>query len=291
MTTDLDDDAASPLVPRRPVIGVTGPDRGGGASWEFTRLALWLAGAHAARVTPSHPRPIDGMQGLVIGGGADVDPSLYGQAEPQVFPKHRPIDEPALLYAMDLAILPLTFAARKLSGRFAFSTVRRDAARDAMEMRLIDEAVRRRLPVLGICRGEQLLNVYFGGSLYQDVSGFYCEDPETRSILPRKRVIVAEDTKLRDLLGPHPRRVNALHRQAIHRLGAGLRVAARDRNGIVQAIEHESLPFLLGVQWHPEYLPQLPEQRAIFGGLVAEARKALDAQTAERPREPLATLV
>jgi putative glutamine amidotransferase len=66
--------------------------------------------------------------------------------------------------------------------------------------------------------------------------------------------------------------VNALHRQAIHELGHGLRVAARDRNGIIQAIEHETLPLALGVQWHPEYLPQVREQRMMFNALVKEAR-------------------
>ena len=86
------------------------------------------------------------------------------------------------------------------------------------------------------------------------------EDPEVRTILPRKRVTLEEGTRLRRVLGGAPARVNALHRQAIHTLGDGLRVAARDRNGIVQAIEHEGLPFVVGVQWHPEYLPQLPGQ-------------------------------
>jgi putative glutamine amidotransferase len=141
-------------------------------------------------------------------------------------------------------------------------------------MRLIGEAVARRLPVLGICRGAQLLNVHFGGSLHCELAGFYKEDPETRTILPHKRIVVTPGTKLDSLLGDELRRVNALHRQAIDRLGGGLRVAARDRNGIVQAIEHETLPFVLGVQWHPEYLPQVPQQRALFDSLVAHAKRA-----------------
>jgi putative glutamine amidotransferase len=69
-------------------------------------------------------------------------------------------------------------------------------------------------------------------------------------------------------------RVNALHRQAIHRLGHGLRPAARDRNGILQAVEHETLPFVVGVQWHPEYLPQVRGQRRLFQALVREAKRA-----------------
>jgi putative glutamine amidotransferase len=101
----------------------------------------------------------------------------------------------------------------------------------------------------------------------------YIEDPEVRTILPRKRIVVEPQTRLSRVLGPRPRRVNALHQQAICRLGNGLVVAARDRNGIVQAIEHESLSFVIGVQWHPEYMPQHKRQRAIFESLVAAARK------------------
>jgi putative glutamine amidotransferase len=140
-------------------------------------------------------------------------------------------------------------------------------------MRLIGEAVARRLPVLGVCRGAQLLNVHFGGSLHRDLAGFYREDPETRTILPHKRIVITPGTRLARLLDHETRRVNALHRQAIDRLGRGVRVAARDRNGIVQAIEHESLPFVIGVQWHPEYLPQVPEQRELFRELVAQAKR------------------
>jgi putative glutamine amidotransferase len=86
-------------------------------------------------------------------------------------------------------------------------------------------------------------------------------------------------TRLVELLGVDER-VNALHRQGVDRLGNALRVAARDRNGIVQAIEHASLPFAVGVQWHPEYLPQIASQRAIFRALVREARTHLRASTA-----------
>jgi putative glutamine amidotransferase len=67
--------------------------------------------------------------------------------------------------------------------------------------------------------------------------------------------------------------VNSLHRQAVARLGQQLRVAANVRNGIVQAIEHETLPFAVGVQWHPEFLPQRREQRAIFRAMVRAVKE------------------
>jgi putative glutamine amidotransferase len=176
----------------------------------------------------------------------------------------------------------MTWLARGLSGLLLRESPRGDAARDQLEMRLIDEAVARRLPVLGICRGAQLLNVYFGGSLHRDLAGFYREDPETRTILPHKRIVITPGTRLARLLGHETRRVNALHRQAIDRLGRGVRVAARDRNGIVQAVEHESLPFVIGVQWHPEYLPQVPEQRKLFNALVAAAKRAPSVDAGDR---------
>jgi putative glutamine amidotransferase len=241
------------------------------AAWLFIWLAVEMAGGHAVWIRPRHPRGIAGLGGLIIGGGADVDPHLYGQQD------HLPIPakDPRHPYrrTAGLALFPLIWVGRKLAGQFALSG--RDARRDALELRLIDHAVRRGLPVLGICRGEQLLNVYFGGSLHQSLKGFYVEDPETRTVLPRKTVAVAPGSRLGSLVGDGRRHVNALHCQAIDRLGRGLRVAARDRNGIVQAIEHEDLPFVLGVQWHPEYLPQVPRQRRIFQGLVEAARERM----------------
>ena len=255
-----------------PIIGVTGPDNGGGAAWWFTRLAVWLAGGHAVRITPRRPRAtLDGLDGLIIGGGADVDPTLYGQELLHVTEKKKR-DEPAWTWIIGLILFPLTWLLRKLSA--VPVTTGQNVARDELEMKLLDDAVRRRLPILGICRGEQLLNVYFGGSLHQGLAGLYVEDPEVRTILPRKRIVVESGSCLATVMGRRPVRVNALHRQAIDRLGRGIRVAARDRNGIVQAIEHESLPLVVGVQWHPEYLPQMPQQRAMFRELVRHAALA-----------------
>ena len=257
----------------RPIVGVTGPDEGGGAAWWFTRFAVWRAGGHAVRITPRHPRRIDGLDALVVGGGADVDPTLYGHDPTPVVPAAREPDEPRVTWLLEWLLFPFIWLARGLSGLMLRESPKQDAARDELELRLLREAVERRLPILGICRGAQLVNVCFGGTLHRDLAGFYKEEPETRTILPHKRVLLAPGTRLGRVLERDSRRVNALHRQAIDRLGRGLRVAARDRNGIVQAIEHESLPFVLGVQWHPEYLPQVPEQLALFKALVARAKR------------------
>jgi putative glutamine amidotransferase len=261
------------LIPPRPIIGVTGPDEGGGAAWAFTRLAVWRAGGHAVRITPRRPRTIDRLDGLILGGGADVDPGLYGQDPTPVLQTRKPPGEPWPRFWLGLILFPLTWLARKLAGQSSARHRGADRARDRLELTLLHAALGRGLPVLGVCRGEQLLNVYFGGSLHQDLTGFYAEDPEVRTILPRKRVDVADGSCLAAVVARCGLdRVNALHRQAIDRLGRGLRVAARDRNGIVQAIEHPARPFVIGVQWHPEYLPQLPSQRALFDALVRNGK-------------------
>ncbi|HEX8913141.1 MAG TPA: gamma-glutamyl-gamma-aminobutyrate hydrolase family protein [Humisphaera sp.] len=262
--------ASSRAVRRRPVIGVTGPDRGGEAAWVFTWLGLALAGASARHITPLEHGDLRDLDGLVVGGGADVDPRLYGQDLAPLLQPTAEVPRSVFHRLLDLLLFPLTWLVRQLFARSADE--RQDKARDALEWQLIDRAVNAGLPVLGICRGAQLLNVYFGGSLHQSLHGFYVETREVRSVRPRKRVVVRPGTRLAGVLGCCERWVNSLHRQAVARLGDGMRVAATDRNGIVQAIEHEVLPFVVGVQWHPEYLPQRHEQRAIFRALVAAAR-------------------
>lgn len=252
-----------------PIIAVIGPDRGGEAAWQFTRFAVWLAGGHAVRVTPLHPRTLEHVQGLILGGGADIDPVLYDERDELPIPKSRSAEQTMVEYLLGFLLLPMTFMFRKLSG--LKKSARLDTARDALEMKLLDEAVKRRLPVLGICRGQQLINVYFGGSLYRNLVGFYIEDPEVRTILPRKWIELTAGTKLARSLGRGGHRVNALHYQGINSLGRELVIAARDRNGIVQAIEHRTAPFIIGVQWHPEFLPQLSDQRRLFRAMVKHA--------------------
>jgi putative glutamine amidotransferase len=257
----------------RPIIGVSGPDRGGDAAWLCAWMMISLAGGRALRVTPHrHAKPhlLDQLDGLIVGGGADINPTLYGE-ELLHLTEHRRPDQPRSHWLLNLILLPLLWLLRK-GAACCTSGAGRDAERDALEMDLIDRAVQRRLPILGICRGMQLLNIYFGGSLHQSLRGLYVEDPEIRTILPRKRLVIPPEAKLARILGKTSLRVNALHNQAIDRLGRALRIAARDRNGIAQAIEHETLPLVLGVQWHPEFLPQLPRQRRIFQALINEAR-------------------
>lgn len=257
-----------------PRVGVTGPDRGGAVAWELTRLALRRAGAVAIRITPERPCSIDEVDGLVIGGGADIDPEIYGE-EPETIAQVIEGTSKSVRRnrtpALSLLLAPGIFVMRKIFERH--TAVGHDGDRDALEMMLIDEALAREKPILGICRGAQLLNVCLGGSLHQDVGNFYVEKPQLRSVLPRKVVQIAPHSRLARVIGRAPCAVNALHHQAIDcaALGRHVQVVAREGNGVVQAIEVEGARFAIGVQWHPEYIPQHRRQQALFEALVADA--------------------
>ncbi|MEL6680597.1 MAG: gamma-glutamyl-gamma-aminobutyrate hydrolase family protein, partial [Pseudomonadota bacterium] len=143
--------------------------------------------------------------------------------------------------------------------------------RDALEHRIIGEAMAANMPVLGICRGAQMLNIALGGTLYQSAYEVFTESRKMWTVLPRRTVEIMPESRFARLAGTEPMSVNALHSQAVDRLGDGLRVVARDTGGMVQAIERESDPFAIGVQWHPEHLPYARRQRRLFAGLVEAA--------------------
>lgn len=250
-------------------IGVTGPDRGGYAAWIATRFAVWLAGGTAVRMTPARANTIDEVQALIIGGGADVG-LLPDEVIATPDAAARPWWRAQLL---DVLSAPFVWILRAVLGKHQREAER--AARDAFEFACFERARERKLPVFGICRGTQLINIALGGRLYRDLAGFYEETAAIRSILPRKSVTVEAGTRLFSILAAHRCRVNALHRQAIDadKLGNGLCVAAREPTGVVQAIESDDpQAFLIGVQWHPEYLPQRAEHRRLFAALVQAAR-------------------
>ena len=226
----------------RPLIGVTASVHGSRIAWWANRLALRRAGARAVRITARDPFPIDRLDGLVVGGGDDIDASLYGET--------------------------------------ARPHIRIDPERDKLELNALDCAAKRILPVLGICRGSQMINVHRGGSLHTDIHEVYLEAPRLRTVLPRKRIRIEPHSHLYSILCIAECRVNALHHQAVDRLGDGLRVVAREQAGVVQGIEAAAHPFLIGVQWHPEYLITDSRQQALFRTLVATAAGEAVLQTA-----------
>ena len=248
---------------KRPVVGVTGPDRGGRVAWWMTALAIVRAGGKPVRISPSHPADGRRLDALVLGGGADVDPTHYREVAASLGEAAPP--EPNGHGERTGWLAPVLLAARNLMAR-PFSGL--DAARDDLERRLLDESERRHIPILGICRGAQLMNVHYGGTLYQSLKEFYVELPQMRTVLPRKHVVIEPQSRLAAVLGATAILVNALHRQAVRSLGSGLRIVARERTGVVQGIEDPGHPFRIGVQWHPEFIPQVASQRRMFELLV-----------------------
>ncbi len=249
---------------QRPVVGVTGPDRGGFMAWIMTALALWRSGATPVRVTPRRNVDDDRFDALVIGGGTDVHPSHYGMEDELRENKRRRLSLLDWTVGLVLSAMRALFARRDLPYY--------DLDRDALEKRLIRHALIYELPILGICRGAQLMNVELGGSLYKEITQFYTEETgNVRSILPRKEVRVLVGTRLRDILSRDNCRVNALHNQSVRELGDGVALAAVEPSGVIQAIEHPRHPLFIGVQWHPEYMPQSRTQQSLFHALVQQA--------------------
>jgi putative glutamine amidotransferase len=220
------------------------------------------------------------LDGLILGGGADVAPDRYGaEPVPRVPPSPR---RPTLRRAIDLALSPLIGGIRRAAGLDPRAPRGPDLARDELELALLGHAEAAGLPVLGICRGAQLINVHAGGTLYQDLSDFYTERPGRWTVFPRMAVELSRPSRLEQALGSPISEVNSMHRQGIDRVGRGLRIVARDRRGVVQAIEHPDRWFWIGVQWHPEYLPQIREQRRLIASLVAAAQTAPRAPDQDR---------
>lgn len=218
---------------RRPLIGITGPQRGALGPRVSIDLGIRLAGGKPVHLRPRRPLP-EALDGVVISGGHDIDPVLYAQES-------------------------------EVKGRY-------DQERDSFEVKVIRRALDESLPLLGICRGAQLLNVCRGGTLFQDLRERRVRTSQRRSLLPLKTLRVRPETRLRELLGRPELRINSLHNQSIDRLGEGLRIAGEDLDGIVQAVEDPMAEFVVGVQWHPEFLIYLGRQRRLFRALVTASR-------------------
>jgi putative glutamine amidotransferase len=176
------------------------------------RQALRDVGLDVVDLTPATPgATLAGLSGLVLSGGSDIEPGRYGQ--------------PML------------------------GTRDPDPGRDALEMRLANEALAIGMPQLAICRGMQLLNVALGGTLLQDIGGDHTLKPPVLH-----RVDIVPGTRLHGILGENID-TNSRHHQAVDLLAEPLIRTATAPDGTVEGIEKPGQPFVLGVQWHPEDLP------------------------------------
>ena len=153
--------------------------------------------------------------------------------------------------------------------------------RDELELRLLERVVESRKPFMGICRGQQVINVALGGTLYADITeqvpGAEKHDyfPDWERDYLAHTVTVEADSRLVTILGSNSSQVNSLHHQAIDQLAPDLAATAHAPDGIIEAIELPDYSFGLAVQWHPEWLTAYPPMRDLFAAFAEATRKNL----------------
>lgn len=216
----------------RPKIGITVQPRRGMEYYVPYRRAVTAAGADPVDLVPG-TKALPELDGLLLPGGWDVDPSFYGE----------PPDE---------------------------KVVETDPELDETELSMFRQARERELPVLGICRGQQVINVAMGGSLVQHLEGHEVR-AHGRSHLAHS-IEVNPTSELGQAAGTHHIRVNSFHHQAIRELAEGLHQTARGDDGTVEGVESDD-GLIVAVQCHPEELTtDLPWARNLFERFVARAR-------------------
>ncbi len=178
--------------------------------------------------------------GLLLTGGHDISPTLYGETP------HSTCGTPCPL-------------------------------RDSLESRLLAFADSHDMPTLGICRGFQFMNAFFGGTLYQDLPTEHSHyiDHHVSATMPRDTpahsVIIESDSTLRDIVGTERLEVNSYHHQGVRTVGTGLHAVAVAPDGLVEAVERTGRSFMLGIQWHPEFMPRDDKEQSIFRSFAAAA--------------------
>ncbi|MBI4859213.1 MAG: gamma-glutamyl-gamma-aminobutyrate hydrolase family protein [Candidatus Riflebacteria bacterium] len=197
---------------------------------------------------------LDRIDGLLLTGGKDLDPSHYGEE------LHPTCD-------------------------------RIDSERTACDIGLTLMAIERRIPILGTCLGMQTLNVALGGSLWQDIPSQCPSDINHRRPGPEYAMLahpveVVEGSHLHRIVGHTRLEVNSTHHQAVRRIGRDLVVTARAPDGIVEGLELPGLPFCVTVQWHPESLGAYEPHRALFDRFLHAVRHHRDRSAAAGHRPP-----
>jgi putative glutamine amidotransferase len=225
---------ASARAGDRPVIGLTTYlQQAQTGVWDVRASflpAIYLEGVNLAggiaSLLPPQPvdreiasRILDGLDGLIITGGRDVGPESYGQQP------HPATDE----------------------------SVAENRLRDALECALVEGAIERGLPLLGICRGAQVINVALGGTLHQHLPDVIGHDHHQKgnAVFSTSSVRTVPGTRLASVIGESSD-AQCYHHQAIDKLGAGLIVSAQDDDGVIEGVEIPGDNFVLAVQWHPE---------------------------------------
>lgn len=184
---------------------------------------------------------VENIDALILSGGQDVNPLLWNE-EP-----HNKLG----------TIMP---------------------KRDTFDSKLFKIALELKKPILGICRGEQLINVAEGGSLYQDISlienAYIKHDQQCSPHVATHTVKIKKDTKLYEILNENEVQVNSFHHLGVNKVAPGYIVSATSKDGVVEAIEKVGEDFVIGVQWHPEMMTkECPKMKKIFMALIEAASK------------------
>ena len=244
----------------KPKIAITGPNKSGFTAWLFTSFNIRFANGNPYRVTPNQFDGVMDYDGVIIGGGSDIHPENYKKE--QVNKVSRSLG----LKIKEWLLYPMEFFNRKGSSAY-------DKERDEMEIKFIHYALNNNSPILGICRGHQLLNAELGGTMFESTLPLLKHDKRIRTPFPRKKVLyTTDDSLIAKIAGEDPLKVNAIHSQAIAQPAESLEVTAKEEAGINQVIESKNSEKVLGVQWHPEYLFYMKAHRNIFNWLVTEAK-------------------
>lgn len=221
--------------------------------WAVTET--YIDAVAAAGGVPIVLAPVDGdvsrlldlVDGLVFSGGADLDPALYGDAS---------------VHATTYDVNPI---------------------RDRFEMALIQAAAERDVPTLCICRGIQVMNVAFGGTLYQDVSDqFSNELPHSQSVLgvpgkhPSHRVSIDPASFVASIYAAHQLETNSFHHQTLKDVPSSLEIAGRSADGSIEAVSMKDKRFFIGLQWHPEMMFTAHEEHLLpFTSLIKASSRQL----------------
>jgi len=235
-----------PEHPKHPRIGITAEGRGSDNSIilpdEYLD-AIRRAGGEPLPLAPwllPHVDHLRQLDAVVLAGGGDIAPDRYGsQGHPAVYEV--------------------------------------DPERDAGEITLLHLALEWKLPVLGICRGAQLINVALGGTLHEHVPDVFKGPIRHRAEPPGAEIhaiAIAAGSRLEDILGSSQITAASWHHQALQTVAPGLLVTAWAEDGCIEAIESAAHPWLVAVQWHPELTALAdPAQQRIFNALVAAAQQ------------------
>lgn len=235
---------------KKPIIGITLDNEEPGYYSKFPWYAIRKNYLHSIEEVGGIPFPlfhslnnidnimnlIDGV--IITGGDFDISPSIYGQLNK--------------------------------------NSRNEKESRTFFEIELCNKSLQKNIPILGICGGEQLINIVFGGTLIQDIQSLNYETIEHEQTNPRNqtshKVIIEPETLLYKIVKETTIEVNSAHHQAINKLGIGLKASSKAKDGVIESIESINHKWCIGLQWHPEFLIT-KQDKLIFIDFINQANK------------------